>query len=171
MTNSRDSEKSSSAPMSNVFREASATGAASGRGILAHVGALFVLLTFALLAFAHLSNATESELVPAAPPTDGKIVEVIIGNFTFAPKDLTIAPGKRLNGSTMKTSRIWLPRRPSALSRRRHKTRRLLRTSSQPRSGARALAAISRRRPSETRSRQYPMKASGCYNVKMEVIG
>ena len=59
-TNSRDSEKRSSAPMSNVFREASATGAASGRGILAHVGAFLVLLTFALLAFAHLSNATES---------------------------------------------------------------------------------------------------------------
>ena len=79
--------------MSNVFREASATGAASGRGILARVAALVTVLAFALLTFADGSYATESELVPAAPPTDGKIVEVIIGNFTFAPKDLTIAPG------------------------------------------------------------------------------
>ena len=78
--------------MSNVFREASATGAASARGILAHVGAFLVLLTFALLAFAHLSNATESELVPAAAPTDGKTVEVAISNFTFTPNELTIAP-------------------------------------------------------------------------------
>jgi len=92
-TNSRDSEKRSSAPMSNVFREASATGAASGRGILARVAALVAVLAFALLAFADGSYATESELVPAAAPTDGKTVEVIIGNFTFAPKDLTIAPG------------------------------------------------------------------------------
>ena len=73
--------------MSNVFREASATGAASG------VAALVAVLAFALLTFADGSYATESELAPAAPPTDGKIVEVIIGNFTFAPKDLTIAPG------------------------------------------------------------------------------
>ena len=79
--------------MSNVFREASATGAASGRGILARVAALVAVFAFALLTFADGSYATESELVPAAPPTDGKIVEVIIGNFTFAPKDLTIAPG------------------------------------------------------------------------------
>ena len=79
--------------MSNVFREASATGAASGRGILAHVGAFLVLLAFALLAFAHLSNATESELVPAAAPADGKTVEVAISNFTFTPNELTIAPG------------------------------------------------------------------------------
>src|SRR6476646_3132343 len=35
---------------------------------------------------------------PSAPPTDGKIVEVIIGNFTFAPKDLTIAPGTTVAG-------------------------------------------------------------------------
>jgi plastocyanin len=73
--------------MSNVFREASATGAASG------VAALVAALAFALLTFADGSYATESELVPAAAPTDGKIVEVIIGNFTFAPKDLTIATG------------------------------------------------------------------------------
>jgi len=31
--------------------------------------------------------------------------------------------------------------------------------------------SISQRRPSETGSRQYPMKASGCYNVNMEVTG
>jgi plastocyanin len=79
--------------MSNVSREAPATGAAGGRGILAHVGTLLVLLALALLGFAHLSNATESELVPAAAPTDGKTVEVVIGNFTFTPNELTIAPG------------------------------------------------------------------------------
>ena len=79
--------------MSNVSREAPATGAAGERGILAHVGTLLVLLALALLGFAHLSNATESELVPAAAPTDGKTVEVVIGNFTFTPNELTIAPG------------------------------------------------------------------------------
>ena len=84
--------------MSNVFREASATGAASGRGKLARVAALVAVLAFALLTFADGSYATESELAPAAPPTDGKIVEVIIGNFTFAPKDLTIAPGTTVAG-------------------------------------------------------------------------
>ena len=79
--------------MSNVSQEAPVTGAAGGRGILVHVGAFLVLLAFALLAFAHLSNATESELVPAAAPTDGKTVEVAISNFTFTPNELTIAPG------------------------------------------------------------------------------
>jgi plastocyanin len=79
--------------MSNVSWEAPATGAAGGRGILARVGALVVLLAFALLAFADWSYATESVLVPAAAPTDGKTIEVVISNFTFAPKELTIAPG------------------------------------------------------------------------------
>ena len=79
--------------MSNVSKEAPITGAAGGRGILSHVGVFLVLLAFALLAFAHLSNATESELVPAAAPTDRKTVEVIISNFTFTPNELTIAPG------------------------------------------------------------------------------
>jgi plastocyanin len=79
--------------MSNIFRARPVTGAAGGRDILAHVGALLVLLAFALLAFAHLSNATESELVPAAAPTDEKTVEVAISNFTFTPNELTIAPG------------------------------------------------------------------------------
>jgi len=79
--------------MSNIFRARPVTGAAGGRGILAHVGALLVLLAFALLAFAHLSNATESELVPTTAPTDGKTVEVAISNFTFTPNELTIAPG------------------------------------------------------------------------------
>ena len=79
--------------MSNASHKAPVTGAAGGRGILARVGALLVVLAFALLTFADGSYATESELVPAAAPTDGKTVEVIIGNFTFAPKDLTIAPG------------------------------------------------------------------------------
>jgi plastocyanin len=79
--------------MSNVFRATPVSGAAGGRGILGYVATLLVLLAFALLAFAHLGNATESELVPAAPPTDGKTVEVIISNFTFTPNDLTIAPG------------------------------------------------------------------------------
>jgi len=78
--------------MSNVSKEAPITGAAGGRGVLSHVGAFLVLLAFALLAFAHLSNATES-LVPAAAPTDGKTVEVAISNFTFTPNELTIAPG------------------------------------------------------------------------------
>jgi plastocyanin len=79
--------------MSNVSQEAPITGVASGRGILAHVAAFLVLLAFALLAFAHLSNATESDVVPAAAATDGKTIEVAISNFTFTPKDLTIAPG------------------------------------------------------------------------------
>ena len=76
MTNSRDTEKRSSAHMSKVFRGASATGAAGGRGILARVAALVAMLAFALLTFADGSDAIESELVPAA-----------------APKDLTIALG------------------------------------------------------------------------------
>jgi plastocyanin len=79
--------------MSNVSQEAPVTGAVGGRGILAHVGAFLVLLAFELLASAHLSNATESEVVPAAAPTDGKTVEVAISNFTFTPNELTIAPG------------------------------------------------------------------------------
>ena len=79
--------------MSNVSQEAPLTSAVGGRGILARVAALLVLLAFALLAFAHLSNATESDVVPAAAPTDGKTVEVAISNFTFTPNELTIAPG------------------------------------------------------------------------------
>jgi len=78
--------------MSNVFR-APAARAVGGRGILAHAGAFLVVLAFALVAFAHLSNATESEVVPAAAPTDEKTVEVAISNFTFTPNELTIAPG------------------------------------------------------------------------------
>src|SRR6476661_2973048 len=93
MTNSRDSEKRSSAPMSNVLREVSATSATSGRGIFARVAALVAMSAFALLTFADGSYATESELVPAAAPTDGKTVEVAISNFTFTPNELTIAPG------------------------------------------------------------------------------
>ena len=79
--------------MSHVSQEVPVTAAAGGRGILARVAALLVLLAFALLAFAGWGNATESELVPAAAPTDGKTVEVAISNFTFTPKDLTITPG------------------------------------------------------------------------------
>jgi plastocyanin len=79
--------------MSNIFLARPVTGAARGRGILAHVGALLVLLAFAPFAFAHLSNATESELVPAAAPTDRKTVEIAISNFTFTPNELKIAPG------------------------------------------------------------------------------
>ena len=78
--------------MSIESREAPAIGAA-GCGILARVAVLVVLLGLALLASAHLSKATESGLVPAAAPTDGKTVEVAISNFTFTPKDLTITPG------------------------------------------------------------------------------
>lgn len=79
--------------MSNISQAAPATGAAGGRGFLARVGALVVLLSIALLAFAQLSNATESEAVPAVAPADGKTVEVAISNFTFTPNELTIAPG------------------------------------------------------------------------------
>jgi plastocyanin len=79
--------------MSNTFRKAPASGAADGRSILAHVGVPLVLLAFALLAYAHLSNATESGLVPATAPAEGKTVEVSISNFTFTPNELTIAPG------------------------------------------------------------------------------
>ena len=79
--------------MANIFQPRPVTGAAGGRGILANVAALLVLLAFALLAFGHLSNATESEMVRAAAPTDGKTVEVAISNFTFTPNELTIAPG------------------------------------------------------------------------------
>ena len=71
--------------MSNASHEAPVTGAAGGRGILSHVGAFLALLAFALLAFAHLSNATESEVVPAAAATDAKSIEVEISNFTFTP--------------------------------------------------------------------------------------
>jgi plastocyanin len=74
--------------MSNVSRDAPATDAVGGCGILAHVGVFLVLL-----AFAHSSNAAESELVPAAAPTDEKTVEVAISNFTFTPNELTVAPG------------------------------------------------------------------------------
>jgi plastocyanin len=71
----------------------SATSATSGRGIFARVAVLVAMSAFALLTFADGSYATESELVPAAAPTDGKTVEVAISNFTFTPNELTIAPG------------------------------------------------------------------------------
>src|SRR5262249_42605565 len=105
--------------MSNVSQEAPVTGAAGVRGILSHVGAFLVLLAFALLAFAHLSNATESEMVPAAAPTDGKTVEVAISNFTFTPNELTIAPGTTVKWVNHDDSRIWLPRRLSHSNRKR----------------------------------------------------
>ena len=79
--------------MTNILPSTPATGVACKRSIFASAAAHLILIILALLAFAHLSNATESELVPAAAPTDGKIVEVAISNFTFTPKDLTIAPG------------------------------------------------------------------------------
>jgi len=78
--------------MSKVSWEAPTRGAANGRVVIARVAALFMLLAFALLSFAHLSNATESQ-VPAAAPTDGKTVEIAISNFTFTPNELTITPG------------------------------------------------------------------------------
>ena len=53
--------------MSNVFREASATGAASGRGILARVAALVAVFAFALLTFADGSYATESGVGTGRP--------------------------------------------------------------------------------------------------------
>jgi hypothetical protein len=96
--------------MSKVFRGASATGAAGGRGILARVAALVAMLAFALLTFADGSDATESELVPAAAPTDGKTVEVMIGNFKFAPKDLTIALGTTVKWVNHDDIPMWLPR-------------------------------------------------------------
>jgi hypothetical protein len=75
--------------MSNVFREASATGAASGRGILARVAALVAVLAFALLTFADGSYATESELVPAAAPTDGQraVAGKAAGEKVLCPSD------------------------------------------------------------------------------------
>jgi len=79
--------------MSNVSQEAPITGAAGGRGIIARVAALLIPLAFALFAFADLSSATESKVVPVAAPTDGKTVEIAISNFTFTPNELTIAPG------------------------------------------------------------------------------
>jgi plastocyanin len=79
--------------MSNVSREAPASGAAGRRVILALVAALLVLFAFALFAFAGRGDATESKLVPATAPNDGKTVEVGISNFTFTPPELTIAPG------------------------------------------------------------------------------
>jgi plastocyanin len=77
--------------MSNVSLEAPVSGAAGRRDILARVAAVLVLVAFALLAFAHVSNATEA--TPTSGPTDAKTVEVIISNFTFTPNELTIAPG------------------------------------------------------------------------------
>src|SRR5262245_37298510 len=79
--------------MSNVSQEAPITGAAGGRGIIARVAALLIPLAFALFAFADLSSATESKVVPVAAPTDGKTVEIAISNFTFTPNEVTIAPG------------------------------------------------------------------------------
>src|SRR6188472_886138 len=77
--------------MSNVSLEAPVSGATGRRDILARVATVLVLVAFALLAFAHVSNATEA--TPASAPTDAKTVEVIISNFTFTPNELTIAPG------------------------------------------------------------------------------
>jgi plastocyanin len=77
--------------MSNVSREAPVSGATGRRDIPARVAAVLLLVAFALLAFAHLSNATEA--TPTSAPTDGKTVEISISNFTFTPNELTIAPG------------------------------------------------------------------------------
>jgi plastocyanin len=77
--------------MSNVSREAPVSGAAGRRDILARIAAVLVLVAFALLAFAHLSNATEVN--PASTPTGEKTVEISISNFTFTPNELTITPG------------------------------------------------------------------------------
>jgi plastocyanin len=77
--------------MSNVSREAPVSAAAGRRDILARIAAVLVLVAFALLAFAHLSNATEVN--PASTPTGEKTVEISISNFTFTPNELTITPG------------------------------------------------------------------------------
>jgi plastocyanin len=77
--------------MSNVSREAHVSGAAGRRDILARVAAVLVLVAFAQLGFAHLSNATDVN--PTSPPTGGKTVEISISNFTFTPNELTITPG------------------------------------------------------------------------------
>jgi plastocyanin len=77
--------------MSNVSREAPVSAAAGRRDILARIAAVLVLVAFALLAFAHLSNATEVN--PASGPTGEKTVEISISNFTFTPNELTITPG------------------------------------------------------------------------------
>ena len=91
--------------MSNVFREASATGAASGRGILAHVGAFLVLLTFALLAFAHLSYATESE-APRNSETPKDVIATQIRSQGFGCNQPTTAERDPL--ASIPDEGVWL---------------------------------------------------------------
>ena len=77
--------------MSNVLPATRATG--GGDGILAHLAAFLVPFAFALLAFAHLSNAAEPESVSSPTSAATKTVEIDISNFTFAPHEITITPG------------------------------------------------------------------------------
>jgi plastocyanin len=61
------------------------------RRVPACVAVPLVLIAFALLAFAHLCSAAESQSMPLV--TAGKTVEITISNFTFAPPEITISPG------------------------------------------------------------------------------
>ena len=79
--------------MTNIFPSTPATGVACKRSIFASAAAHLILIVLALLSFAQLSNAKELEAVPTATQSDGKLVEVIISNFTFTPSALTITPG------------------------------------------------------------------------------
>ena len=77
--------------MSHPLRAAPAV--ACLRRVLACAATPLVLIAFALLAFAHLCGAAESQSVPSITSTAGKTVEITISNFTFAPPEITIAPG------------------------------------------------------------------------------
>jgi len=77
--------------MSHPLRAAPAV--ACLRRVLACAATPLVLIAFALLAFAHLCSAAESQSVPSVTSTSGKTVEITISNFTFAPPEITISPG------------------------------------------------------------------------------
>ena len=79
--------------MTNIFPSTPVTGVAGKRSIFVGAAAHLILIVLALLSFAQLSNAKESEAVPTATQSNGKLVEVIISNFTFTPSALTITPG------------------------------------------------------------------------------
>ena len=77
--------------MSHPLQAASAV--ACLRRVIACAATTIVLIAFALLAFAHLCSTAESQSVPSVTSTAGKTVEITISNFTFAPPEITIAPG------------------------------------------------------------------------------
>src|SRR5262249_60158457 len=75
--------------------------------VLACAATPLVLLAFPLLAFAHLCSAAESQSVPSITSTAGKTVEITISNFTFAPPEITIAPGTTVKWINQDDIRIW----------------------------------------------------------------